>query len=187
MGCTEDGEVPLTHDSELCRAQLRLLLLRREVLAVTHIDAVVLIGDPEDGEVDEVVFPLDAVAGGAVIQPVEVITVLCCFVPLHVMGLLGVADEVDGHVLLGRHVARVLLHHRAPTACQGTKAVVMSKDAAPGEHRKKSCSHETLPSISQIKSFPFSRIILLLSIQFCFGESSSSAGRHQRILVKTCF
>jgi len=141
----EHGELPLTHDSELCPAQVRLLLLCREVLAVAHVDAIVLIGDPEDGEVDEFVFPLDAVAGGAVAQLVEFIAVLRHFVPLHAVGVLGVADEVDGHVPLGRHIAWVLLHHGAPAACQGTRVVMASKDPTPGGCREKSHSHQTLP------------------------------------------
>lgn len=111
--------LPLTHDSELRPTQVGLPLLLREVLAVAHVDAVVLVADPEDGEVDVIVCTLDAEAIGALIQRLELLSIRRRFVPLHGVGLTGVADEVDRRVLLGSHVAWVLPQPEAPAAYGG--------------------------------------------------------------------
>lgn len=127
-----DGGLPLTHDSELRPAHVRPLVLRCEVLPVAHVDAIVLVSDPEDSEVDEVFFPLNAEAGGALVHHIDLIAVLHRLVPLHALGLWGVADEVDGCVPLGRHVARVLVQLLAPIACQGTRVGTSSHGACSG-------------------------------------------------------
>lgn len=108
--------LPLTHDSELRPTQVWLPLLLCEVLAVAHVDAVVLVADPEDGEVDVIICILDAEAIGALIQRVELLSIHRRFVPLHGVGLTGVADEVDGCVLLGSHVAWLLPQPEATAA-----------------------------------------------------------------------